>query len=123
MAVDPPTLIESQLSQHELGGPKAPITVAESDPCAIISEAEDVRTSVAGQVDDESRMLFNTPAGVESKIRGHHAGQLEAPIAAAERRPDSIPAEAHYVGPFIAGEIGDEARKLHAPALVETELV
>ena len=119
MLLHPPaTGLEAEVRQHELRRLERPVAIAQRRPHPGIAEAHDVGPAVAGDVGEEARMLLHPPAaGLEAEVRQHELRRLERAVAVAQRRPHPGIAEAHDVGPAVAGDVGQEARVLlHPPA-------
>src|ERR1039457_5562921 len=89
------------------------VAVAERNVDAGVSEADDVRAAVAGQVGQEARVLLYTPcSGYVTEVRDHELRVLKSSVAVAERDVDPAISESDNVRAAVARKVGEEARVL-----------
>src|ERR1039457_4233944 len=89
------------------------VAVAERNVDAGVSEADDVRAAVAGQVGQEARVLLYTPcSGYVTEVRDHELRVLKRSVAVAERDVDPAISESDNVRAAVARKVGEEARVL-----------
>ncbi len=92
------------------------VAVVEGHPHPGVSEPDDVRTAVAGEVGEKARMLLHPPTARHvAEVLHDELGTLEGAVAVAQRHPDALVAEADDVRAAVAGEVGQEARVLLHP--------
>src|SRR5262249_20620633 len=78
-----------------------------------VSEADDVRAAVARDVDDEARVLVDTPAsGDVAEVVDDPLRRLEGAVAVVARDVDPGVTEADDVRAAVARHVDDEARVL-----------
>jgi hypothetical protein len=95
MPVDTPaTSLVAEVRDDQPWCLEGPITVVERDPDPCVSEPDNIRPSVAGQVGEEARVPFDPPAaGHIAECGNHEVGGLEGPVAVIEGTPDPCVSE------------------------------
>ena len=89
------------------------VAVVERDIDPSVSEADDVRTAITGQISKEARMPVNTPPPcVITEVPDDQLRCLEGAVAVVERDINPSVSEADNVRTAITGQISKEARML-----------
>jgi hypothetical protein len=77
MLVDAPALVISQVRDDKFHGLEGPVPVVPCRPDAGIAKANEIRTTVPGQIRDEAWMPFDPPARMEAECEEVHVRRLE----------------------------------------------
>src|SRR5918994_2189700 len=111
MPLDTPAPIAvTEGAEDQLRVLEGSVAVVDRDPDPVVSEAHDVRATVARQVGEEAGMLLDTPASiVVSEGAKDQLWCLKAFVAVVERGPDPVVSEAHDVRAAVARQISEEA--------------
>jgi hypothetical protein len=90
---------------------------------AVVTKADDVRNTIAVEIDNDPRMLVHAPASVEAEEVLREPWRAEATVAIVDRRPGAIVAEPNDVRVAVVVEVDDKARVLiDAPTLLHAEI-
>lgn len=104
--------------------PKPSFAIIERDVDAIVSESNNIRTTVSCQVYDIPRVLADLPPLLHTEILDYELGWSESPISIVVRDVNSRFSESNDVSSFVTGEVGDITRMLvDLPSLSSSELV
>ena len=92
-------------------------------PHTVVAETDDVSLAVTGEIDNEPRMLIDTPPRIDPTKIADQLRRLERAVAGTDRRPHTVVAETDDVGIAVTGEIDNEAGMLiDTPAELHTEI-
>jgi len=99
--------------------PEISFTVIEGDIRRLIFKPNDVRTSIACDVNHKPRMFVNPPALFISKVAGNKLRFFKGAVSSVLRYVDALLAESHDIPESITIDVYDNAKMLlDAPLLV-----
>jgi hypothetical protein len=102
MFVHAPALIEPEFLKNQACLLKATIAIAEADPGPNVTEADDVGTTVAGQIHNKAGVICNPPSGVGFECDDGRCGFPKSLTIAIQARPNAIWTDPHYISAPVA---------------------
>jgi len=111
MLVDapPPCTVAEVVNNSSTGG-ESSIAIVATDQHVILSEADDIESSIAHDVSEEAKVSIKPPASaIVSKVGDNEFGLAETPIAVVVGNEDSIVAKSNDIASADVPDVGHEA--------------
>src|SRR5262249_406363 len=108
MRVHPPSVVDTEIRQHELRCLKGAVAIAQRHVHTGITETNAVGAPIAREITQEPRMRVDAPALVVAEVRHRELRRLKAAVAIAQRHIHTGITEADDVGPTVARDITEQ---------------